>query len=36
MDEINSVMTALFEYYPLTLTALLECIRTLYKFSKPD
>ena len=25
MDEINSVVTALFEYYPLTLTALLEC-----------
>ena len=31
MDVINSVSTALLEYYPLTLTVLLECIE-IYEF----
>ena len=33
---MNSVMTTLLEYYPLTLIVLLEFIGILYLFSKPD
>ena len=29
-------MTAVLEYYPQTLTALLECIRILCQFNKPN
>ena len=35
MDVINSITTALLEYYPLTLTVLLECIG-ICQFGKPD
>ena len=34
--DINSVMTASLEYYPLTLTVLLGCIGILRQFGKPD
>ena len=36
MDVINNVTTALLEYYPLTLTVLLECVGILCQFGKPD
>ena len=37
IDVMNSVVTVLLEFYPLTLTVLLECIGMLYMpVSKPD
>ena len=33
---MNSGMAALLEFYPLTLTVLLECIGILCQFSKPN